>query len=422
MRYLLPLLLILYSATVFAQQKVTSKTISPNIAPTNSAKPAVTSCDCKDAVKININKSTKYGETQAPNGFGAVQEITAANKSDKLNFEKEHNTAWYLLTLSLDGEFVFEITPKDSSNDYDFIVYKYTDSNFCTSLLKKQVKPLRSNLSRDDERLKGFTGLTSDAKNEFVGAGIGQAWSKSLQGKKGDKFMLVLDNVYPDGKGHTIKFNYVKQATITGIVIGPDSLPIKAEVLLSDNNGTTVKQIETGKDGKYSFTAGLKEGLEYTLVFSGDKSFIETKTINTAELQKRPEAFTDIRTILPKLKKGEKYKLKSINFVGGTDILLYASHASVEALYHLMKKNKNMVIRIEGHVNGSGTTTDGLSAQELSELRSLRVYDYLVQKGIEKERMEIIGFGDTKMLFPKAKNETEAAVNRRVEINVLSFE
>lgn len=421
MRNLLPLLFALTAISTFAQKTVTGKTTPKPVA---SVIPGKISCDCKDAVKIDINKSAKYGETLAPKGFGTIKEITALNKSDKLSFEEEHNSAWYLLTLNFDGEFVFEIIPKDSSNDYDFLVYKYTDTGFCNTLLKKQLKPLRSNLSRDDERLKGYTGLSIDAKNEFVGSGVGQAWSKSMQVAKGDKYMLVLDNVYPDGKGHTIKFNFVKQVTISGTVTGQDSLPMKAEVVLSDNNGTTVKQFNTGEDGKYSFTAGLKEGLNYSLVLSTDNSFIETQTINTAQLEKLPDSFTDIRTVLTKLKKGEKYKVNNINFEGGTDVLLHASYPSVEALYQLMKKNKKMVIRIEGHVHGykrKNGVKDPLW-QQLSELRAKKIYDYLVKKGIEKERLQTIGFGDRMLLYSHARDDREASANRRVEINVLSLE
>lgn len=409
---------VLFSVSTFAQKKATQKVNSTPVA----AKPAATACDCKDAVKININKAAKYGETQSPKGFGGIQEITAKSKTDKLNFEQEHNSAWYLLTINIEGEFTFEITPKDSSNDYDFLVYKYTDTNFCSDLLAKKLKPIRSNLSRDNELIKGLTGLLSDGKNEFVGQGIGNAWSKSMQVTKGQKYMLVLDNVYPDGQGHTIRFNCLKTVTIAGTVLGPDSLPMKAEVVLSDNNGTTVTQFNTGPDGKYSITTGIKEGVNYTLALSSDNSFIDVKIINTTEIQKQPNSFTDIRTVLPKLKKGEKYKLRNINFQAGNDILLVESFPSVEALYRLMKKNKKMVIRIEGHINGSRAGSVNESWQELSEMRAKRVYDYLVKKGIEQERIQTIGYSDRMMLYPNAKNEIEASANRRVEINVLSIE
>jgi outer membrane protein OmpA-like peptidoglycan-associated protein len=90
----------------------------------------------------------------------------------------------------------------------------------------------------------------------------------------------------------------------------------------------------------------------------------------------------------------------------------------VEALYKLMKKNKSMVIRIEGHVNGTGQK---VFEQFLSEKRAKTVYDYLTKKGIEKERMSTIGYGADKMLYRTPQFEGQASANRRVEINVISI-
>lgn len=387
-----------------------------------------TSCDCKEAVKIDINKVTSYGFTLPPVGYGSVQEITSKSKSDKLAFEAEHNTSWYLLNINFDGEFIFEITPRDTTNDYDFLLYKYTDSSFCKDLQKKHLKPIRSNLSRASSDTKGITGLASNASNEFIGKGIGAPCSKSVKVLKGEKYILVLDNVYPDGKGHTLNFNYIKQVSITGIVLDCDSIPIKSEVLLTDYKGTVIKEINTENDGKYIINTDMKENLNYTLAFSSENSFFTINTLNTKDL-KQPNVFTDIRTVLVRLKKGKKYNMNSINFFGGVSILLPSSYSSVEALYKLMKMNKNMKIGIEGHVNGmeqglkrGPLLAEQISYQLLSDERAKKIYDYMVCKGIEKERMRTMGYAASKMLFPRPKNETESSANRRVEINVISIE
>ncbi len=166
----------------------------------------------------------------------------------------------------------------------------------------------------------------------------------------------------------------------------------------------------------------MKENLNYSIVLSSDSSFTETKILNTKDLAPGATTFQDIRTILQRLKKGEKYRVHSINFVGDAYSLLPESYPSVEALYKLMKKNKKMVIRIEGHINGGSIERmDGWNLK-LSENRAETVLKYLVNKGIEKERISTIGFSDKKMLYPRPKNEAEGAANRRVEINVLSID
>lgn len=415
-RYFLLLVFMLSFNALFSQKTNDGQTSSKSI-PVGTFK---TACDCRDAVKISVEKVTSYGLTVPPMGFGSVQEIKSKNKKDKLSFEEEHNTAWYLIDIKFDGDLVFEVIPQDTVNDYDFLFYKYTDTSFCENLQQKKLKPIRSNLSRNNALTKGITGLSAEAKDEFVNQGIHAPFTKFVSVKKGEKYMLVLDNVYPEGKGHTIKFNYIKQITIAGVVTDADSLPTNAaEVSLANEKGIVIKQLITGADGKYVINTALKENLNYTLIFSSDSSFISTHTLNTKDL-KSANSFTDIRTILPKLKKGSKYKLNSINFSGGTAALLMESYPSVEALGKLMLKNKKMVIRIEGHVNGTPGRSDN-EDQSLSETRAKTVYNYLIKKGIEKERMSVIGFAAKQMLYPYPKNAKEQSANRRVEINVISI-
>ncbi len=414
----LAIIFVLFFISALAQKNSVKK-IAPKPIPVVIKKLA---CDCKDAVKINIVKSSTYGLTEVPLGFGSVQEIKSKNKSDKFSFEEEHNSAWYLLNINFDGEFVFEIIPQDTTNDYDFLLYKYTDSTFCKSLQKKKIKPIRSNLSRANSQTKGNTGLSMEAIKEFVGKGIGSAYSKSVSVQKGEKYILVLDNVYPEGKGHTLNFNYIKQVSISGVVINADSVPIKAEVSLTDNKGTIVKQLRTSDDGKYTINAGLRMNEDYTLDYSSDSTFIAVKTINTKEL-KQTNSFVNIHTILVRLKKGKKYEIRSINFYGNSPELLPSSYSSVEALFKLMQKNNKMLIQIEGHVNAGGNTKEEkVFEQILSNNRAKTVYDYLNKKGIETTRMTTIGYASSKMLFPHPKDEIESEANRRVEINVISLE
>ena len=55
---------------------------------------------------------------------------------------------------------------------------------------------------------------------------------------------------------------------------------------------------------------------------------------------------------------------------------------------------------------------------ELSGKRAKAVYDYLLAKGIDKERLSYKGFG---MLKPLAENTTEEnrALNRRIEFRIV---
>ena len=74
--------------------------------------------------------------------------------------------------------------------------------------------------------------------------------------------------------------------------------------------------------------------------------------------------------------------------------------------------NKNIQVVVEGHTDNVGSD---LLNQELSELRALKVMVELVDRGVNKERVQYVGYG---MLRPVASNETEygRSQNRRTEI------
>jgi outer membrane protein OmpA-like peptidoglycan-associated protein len=373
--------------------------------------------DCEKAVNIEINKNKVYGPTSAPFGFGEIQEITAKKN---LLFEKEHFTAWYRLSIERDGELVFEVVPTNPKDDYDFVVFKY-DETLCKKLMSPEVAPVRSNLSRVDKSIQGISGLMANVKNTSVGMGIGNAYCKSMTVKKGEKYMLILDNVYPNGQGHTIYFNFIKQVEIKGKIVDSNNIPVEAEVSLSDNFGNVVQKINSDKNGQYDMKTSMKEGVNYNLITNSSKTFIANKTLNTDA--SKDGVFDSVSMVLPILKEGAKYNLGNIIFYGDLADLMPASYPSAESLYELLSKNKKLVIQIEGHVN-KGTVKDEkdeLFNQTLSEQRALTIYNYLVKKGISKDRLSTVGLSASQMLYPVPKTLAEQEANRRVEIKITSM-
>jgi outer membrane protein OmpA-like peptidoglycan-associated protein len=113
--------------------------------------------------------------------------------------------------------------------------------------------------------------------------------------------------------------------------------------------------------------------------------------------------------------KGTKFSLNKLNFYPNKSKFMKSSYVELEHLLHLMNTRQELSIKIQGHVNGPKEKNIP-AFQKLSENRAKAVYDYLVKNGIKQKRMAHQGFGNTKMQFPKPKDENEMKKNRRVEI------
>ena len=240
-------------------------------------------CDCKKAKVIAVNSKTIYGKTIAPTGFGELKEISPAKQKSTYAFDKEHNSAWYKLIINISGELTMNIIPTKADDDYDFMLFKTAKNNFCDSLEKHKINPVRACISRDKEELNGKTGLNYKSTNELVKHGIGAAYYKSLTVKKGEVYYLVLDNVYEKGDGHTLEFEISQPVLFNGTVIDDNNKGIKTEIALTNQKGDTISLEKTADDGSYNFIAPLTKNQSYNLNFYNDSSFSFTKSITLAD-------------------------------------------------------------------------------------------------------------------------------------------
>ncbi len=374
-------------------------------------------CDCEQARIIPVNGNAKVNKTIPPEGQGTKQEISEHKQRTKYAFEKEHHSAWYKLIINTNGHLCLNITPSKKEDDYDFMLFKGAANGFCDSLSSHRIKPVRACISRDKEDLDGKTGMSYKGRKEFVNEGVGDAYVTPIYVTKGEIYYLVLDNVYEKGEGHSIQFYFEEPVKIKGVILDEKNKPLIAEIALTNPIGDTVFQTKSNMDGTYEFDAPLRRNQNYSLNFYNDSTFIFTKNLTL----KDSSSLKDIRTLLPYLRKGLKYSVGSINFKPGLTEYLPQALPSINNLYKLLKKNKNLKIKIIGHSNGRGFESEK-SILAFTNSRAERISGYLLNKGIDNSRVYTEGRGDKEMLFklPGATEEQQEQ-NRRVEVLVLEF-
>lgn len=123
---------------------------------------------------------------------------------------------------------------------------------------------------------------------------------------------------------------------------------------------------------------------------------------------------------LSKIKIGEKVVLNEVYFFPGKDLFRNISYESLNELLNYLKQNSSVRIKILGHICCSfnkNPLIDGLNTRtgkrNLSEARAKSVYNYLVNKGIDKNRLDYVGLA---YKFPTGKGDY---YDRRVEIEIL---
>lgn len=86
----------------------------------------------------------------------------------------------------------------------------------------------------------------------------------------------------------------------------------------------------------------------------------------------------------------------------------------------VLKENPKTNVRVAGYTSATGTEEIN---QKLSEARANEVRNYLIEKGIEAERITVIGYGRTKPALyevtPGDIDSPEAKANMRVLFEVV---
>ncbi|MEO6962854.1 MAG: OmpA family protein [Puia sp.] len=112
----------------------------------------------------------------------------------------------------------------------------------------------------------------------------------------------------------------------------------------------------------------------------------------------------------------------NMTFNSGLLFKINSSELSDSAKYNLERiatvfnKYPETIILVEGHTDNTGTIEYNLN---LSKQRATIVSDYLISKGVGRQRFDIKWYGETQ---PKYSNDTDAnrKLNRRVEVAIIA--
>ena len=173
------------------------------------------------------------------------------------------------------------------------------------------------------------------------------------------------------------------------------------KLIASDGNNL---QAESGNSGEFKFA--LKADVDYIFLAS-KKGYLNGKDKETTKGQDKSREFMVTILLTPI---DRPIELPNILYDFGKWDLRPESMVSLDKLVETLNDNENVTIELMSHTDSRDTEEYN---QELSQKRAQVVVQYLIDKGIEPERLMAKGYGES---TPKVVDAVIAAQNPFLKI------
>lgn len=376
--------------------------------------------DCAEAAIIQLSpENHSFRSETAPVGFGSQQEMNS-RMGDSLWINREHHSSWISWESPFSGYLGLDLIPDSLQDDYDFLLFRDTTDSGCALIYSRDLLPERSLISRNNPAIESYTGLNGDMRINHVAAGLGPSFGNAVKVKKGERWVMLVDNVYDGGGAFELNFHYFYAPSLAGKVISStNDSPLVAHIRLIETDADSLlEEMDSAENGNFETDRLLEFERAYRLVAECDGFFPGEVAISYQTLRSNRG-----RPLIIKLvenRPGAVLDLPQAHFQAGTAVFLPSAYVALDKMVERLSQYPDLHISVEGHVNGVGTSNceRDPTQQALSSDRATAVRQYLARHGIEEERLTIRGWGCTKMIYPNARNEKQMAANRRVELVV----
>jgi outer membrane protein OmpA-like peptidoglycan-associated protein len=234
--------------------------------------------------------------------------------------------------------------------------------------------------------------------------------------------VIYLSNTSSNSKDDIYKIELPKEfrpdkvVTLEGVIRDEETNKIIPATIKVNNINTKEKVVEVKNNevtGKY--TVMLQEGEKYDLAISSKNRTFHSEVVDLENVKKYQVVNKDIK--LKPLKTNTSFVLNNIFFGFDSANVKKDSELELERVVELLNANPSMTVEISAHTDDKGADAYN---NRLSQARAEAVVNYLVQKGIAKERLVAKGYGKSQPAVPNDSDENRAK-NRRVEFKVIKL-
>lgn len=224
-----------------------------------------------------------------------------------------------------------------------------------------------------------------------------------------------------DGLGGDDIYSFTQQLVLafklTGTVYNKNTnQPLSnAIVTLNKTDGSGLK-VETDESGKFKFN--LEKNADYLLIgektnFRSDGSSVTTVGLTASTILKKD-------LFLEAIEINKAIKLENIYYDFDKSNIRPDAAVELNKLVKIMKDNPTIWIELGSHTDSRGNDAYNLA---LSQRRADAAVQYIIDRGISKNRITAVGYGETRLLNKCANgvkcNPAEHQLNRRTEFTIV---
>lgn len=181
-----------------------------------------------------------------------------------------------------------------------------------------------------------------------------------------------------------------------------EKLPYYDDMGTGKSNSEGAYEIYLVKGEKYNFRLTLSGYIELAQ---------ELEAVNTDG-----DGSMDYNFYIEPEEEPELITLQNLIFSRGSDVITESSYTELDNLVTYLESRPSLIIQLEGHTDFAGNAEANMA---LSQARVDAVKEYLIGKGVKKNRVLTKAFGGTQPLYTERTDEAKTK-NRRVEVRVIS--
>lgn len=349
-----------------------------------------------------VSKTGKelYFSSNMPGGLGGYDLYVATIKADGTldtprNLGNTINTKYddKYPSLSLDGEYLY-FSSKGHRNIGGFDVFK-------------------SKITKKGYRAPLNLGNTVNTKYDEVAYFMAS----------NNKGYISSNKASGKGSYDIYKFSFdIATQNIKGRVLDLDTqIPLpNTVVMLLDEEGEEIARQTTGDDATYSFDVTPFENYTIKTTKDGfdDASIAFTSNKGDDTTYKKNLELNSTKAEIVEVEDKLMISIENIYFDYAKWSIKQESQISLNKILTVLNENPEMKIEINAHTDNRGNNSYNLN---LSKKRAASAMKYLIEKGINADRLISNGYGETQPLVDCKSNCTkeEYQANRRIEFIIL---